>query len=106
VSEADSRVASKDQKLRQRSAKGFDFLGYRFGQGALQAAEATLEHFLEHAAQLYEQGRRERMKAPLLGRYVRRGLGWAAGGFGGERRSVLVCTRREMRITHCLRDTN
>ena len=34
-----------------RFAKGFDFLGYRFGARALQLAEAIVAHFLKHAAQ-------------------------------------------------------
>ena len=69
--------------------RGFDFLGYRFGYRVLELAEATIERFIEQATRLYEQGRRERVKAPLLGRYVRRWLGWAIGGFadlhGGAR---------------------
>jgi hypothetical protein len=67
--------------------RGFDFLGYRFGAVVLQLAQATIEKFVEQATRLYEQGRRERRKAPLLGRYVRRWLGWANGGLveTGER---------------------
>jgi hypothetical protein len=59
---------------------GFDFLGYRFGAPVLKLAQATIEKFVEQATQLYEQGRRERSKALLLGKYVRRWLGWATGG--------------------------
>ena len=59
--------------------RGFDFLGYRFGAAVLKLAQATIEKFVEQATRLYEQGRRERRKAPLLGRYVRRWLGWANG---------------------------
>lgn len=69
-----------DKTFIGRIAKGFDFLGYRFGAGALELAEATIANFVEQASRLYEQGRRERSKAPLLGRYVRRWLGWAEGG--------------------------
>jgi RNA-directed DNA polymerase len=77
--------------------RGFDFLGYRFGAVVLQLAQATIEKFVERARRLYEQGRRERRKAPLLGRYVRRWLGWASGGMtdcrklmirGGDRRII------------------
>jgi len=60
--------------------RGFDFLGYRFGAAVLKLAEATIGKFVEQATWLYEQGRRERGKAPLLGAYVRRWLGWATGG--------------------------
>jgi hypothetical protein len=59
---------------------GFDFLGYRFGAPVLKLAQATIEKFVEQATQLYEQGRRERSNALLLGKYVRRWLGWATGG--------------------------
>src|SRR5580704_941869 len=52
----------------------------RFGAAVLKLAQATIEKFVEQATRLYEQGRRERRKAPLLGRYVRRWLGWANGG--------------------------
>jgi RNA-directed DNA polymerase len=64
--------------------RGFDFLGYRFGARVLELAEATIERFIEQATRLYEQGRRERVKAPLLGRYVRRWLGWAKGGLQAD----------------------
>ena len=60
--------------------RGFDFLGYRFGAAVLKLAEAAVGKFVEQATWLYEQGRRERGKAPLLGAHVRRWLGWATGG--------------------------
>jgi hypothetical protein len=55
--------------------KGFDFLVYRFESKVLEVAGATIKRFVEHATQLYEQGRRERVKAPMQGRYVRRWIG-------------------------------
>jgi len=64
-------------------ARGFDFLGYHFGVGAFKLADAVIERFVAHATQLYEQGRRERIKAPLLGVYVRRWRGWARAGIEG-----------------------
>ena len=45
--------------------------------------KAVIERFVAHATQLYEQGRRERIKAPLLGVYVRRWRGWARAGIEG-----------------------
>jgi hypothetical protein len=60
--------------------RGFDFLGYRIGTAVLKLADATVEKFVEQATLLYEQGRRQQSKAPLLGAYVRRGLGGATGG--------------------------
>ncbi len=74
-----------DKTFIGRIAKGFDFLGYRFGSDALKLVEATVEKFVEQATRLYEQGRRERCKAPLLGQYVRRWLGWADGGMTAVR---------------------
>jgi hypothetical protein len=58
-----------DKTFIGRIEKGFDFLGYRFGAQILKVAETTITRFLEHAAQLYERGRKERKHAPLLGRY-------------------------------------
>jgi hypothetical protein len=52
------------------------FLGYHFGAGALKLAGAVIERFVVHATLLYEQGRWERVKAPLLG------VMCAAGGDG------------------------
>lgn len=63
--------------------RGFDFLGYRFGAPVLTLAAVTIEKFVEHATRLYEQGRRQRVRAPLLGDYVRRWTQWAKGGLGG-----------------------
>ncbi len=59
-----------DKTFIGKIARGFD-LGYRFGPGILKLADTTIERFV--ATQLYEQGRQERIKAPLLGKYVRRG---------------------------------
>ncbi len=69
-----------DKTFIGRIARGFDFLGYHFGVGLLQLAEATIERFMAHATLLYEQGRMEGADAPQLGTYVRRWRGWARGG--------------------------
>jgi len=50
-----------------RIAKGFDFLGYSFEPKGLSIAPKTLANFLEHIAQLYEQG----ADARRVGQYVR-----------------------------------
>ena len=42
-----------------------------------------IHRFVAQATQLYEQGRRARVKAPLLGEYVRRWRGWARAGIEG-----------------------
>jgi hypothetical protein len=48
----------------------------------LELAEATIERFVEQAIQLYEQRRRERVKAPLLGRLCATVEGMSAGWMG------------------------
>ena len=74
-----------DKTFIGRITRGFDFLGYHFGIGALTVADATIERFVAHAILLYEQGRIERIKAPLLGMYVRRWRGWPKAGVHGLR---------------------
>jgi RNA-directed DNA polymerase len=69
-----------DKTFIGRIERGFDFLGYHFGPGVLRLADATMERFVAHATRLYEQGRLARIKAPLLGTYVRRWRGWAKSG--------------------------
>jgi len=69
-------------------ARGFDFLGYHFGVGALTLAGAVIERFVVQATLLYEQGRRARVKAPLLGvprlaKLGRRWREWAGAGMAG-----------------------
>ena len=68
-----------------RVAKGFEFLGYRFGPGGLVGlARATRERFVARAARLYERERAAPSPgASPLGRYVRRFTGWACGGLAG-----------------------
>jgi hypothetical protein len=73
-------LAPTRSRLRAAVRAGFDFLGYHFGVGALTLAGAVIERFVVQATLLYEQGRRARVKAPLLGTYVRRWRGWARAG--------------------------
>ena len=44
-----------DKTFIGRIRKGFDFLGYRFGEGALGLAGKTVENFKEKCSRLYEQ---------------------------------------------------
>ncbi len=60
--------------------RGFDFLGYHFSRDGLRVAKATIQKFVDHAARLYEQERERPDGLSLLGLYVRRWIGWAAGG--------------------------
>jgi len=65
-----------------RVERGFDFLGYHLTPGRLTLSGATVERFVERAARLYEQDRRESCDSPRLEAYVRRFSGWAEGGLG------------------------
>ena len=56
------------------------FSAINLGPGILRLAETSIERFSAHATRLYEQGQKERSKAPLLGKYVRRWRGWAKSG--------------------------
>ncbi len=48
-------VKHPDKTFIGRIRKGFDFLGYRFGEGALGLAGKTVENFKEKCSRLYEQ---------------------------------------------------
>ncbi|MCP4546681.1 MAG: hypothetical protein GY835_09490 [bacterium] len=61
-----------------RVARGFDFLGYRFGPEGVRVAEGTVGRFVERASRLYEQG----AEVDRIGEYVRRWVGWVRGGLG------------------------
>ena len=69
-----------DKTLIGRIEKGFDFLGFHVSRERLTVAKATIERFLERAARLYEQDRGKPGSFPLLEVYVRRWVGWVAGG--------------------------
>jgi hypothetical protein len=68
------------QNIHRQDREGLDFLSYRFGERVLELAEATIERFVEQATRLFDQGRSERVKALLLGRYVRRWLPACSAG--------------------------
>ena len=56
-----------DKTFIGHSAKGFDFLGYHFFDGALCAAKTTTRKMAEKAARLYEQkGHRSQPTPPIL----------------------------------------
>ena len=57
---------------------GFDFLGFHFSREGLTVAKATIEKFVERAARLYEQDRKEPSGPSRLGMYVRRWVGWVS----------------------------
>jgi len=75
---------------KERSEKGFDFLGYHFGPDGLSVAEKTVGNFLARAVRLYEQEQSEPDGPPLLGLYVRRWLAWVTARLCSSR-----CVRRK-----------
>jgi hypothetical protein len=83
-----------DKTFIGRIEKGFDFLGFHFSRDGLRVAETSMRKFVERAARLYEQDRKEPSGSPRLGAYVRRWLGWAkvpmncGAGIGGFRKGV------------------
>jgi hypothetical protein len=56
-----------DKTFIGRIARGFDFLGYRFGPEGLSVAKATLGKFVDRALRLDEQGPGSPQAPPGLG---------------------------------------
>ncbi len=69
-----------DKTFIGRIERGFDFLGYHFGQEGLSVAKTTIENFVEPAIRLYEQEPEEACASARLGSYVRRWVGWTTAG--------------------------
>ena len=64
-----------------KTAKGFDFLGYRFRPcRKLQSALQSLKRLIERARRLHERGADELR----LRQYVRRWFAWLHGGLRGS----------------------
>ena len=69
-----------DKTFIGRIERGFDFLGYHFGQEGLSVAKTTIENFVERAIRLYEQEPGEACASARLGSYVRRWVRWTTAG--------------------------
>ena len=69
-----------DKTFIGRIERGFDFLGYHFGQEGLSVAKTTIENFVERAIRLYEQEPGEAFASARLGSYVRRWVRWTTAG--------------------------
>jgi hypothetical protein len=69
-----------DKTFIGRIERGFDFLGYHFGQEGLSVAKTTIENFVEPAIRLYEQEPGKACASARLGSYVRRWVGWTTAG--------------------------
>jgi RNA-directed DNA polymerase len=65
-----------------RIARGFDYLGYHFVDGALRAAHKTTRKMYETAVRLYEQKGHRDNPTPL-GQYLTRWNAWFRGGLSG-----------------------
>ncbi len=76
---SDAREAP-GQDLYRPHRKGFDSLGYHFGQEGLGVARKTLEKFVERAIRLYEQEPGEPCGSSRLVEYVQRWGRWVGGG--------------------------
>ena len=74
-----------DKTFIGRIERGFDFLGYYFSRTGLTVARATIEKFVERAARLYEQDRKEPLSPSRFGLYVRRWVRCAGAGLGAVR---------------------
>ena len=67
-----------DKTFIGRIERGFDFLGFHFSRDGLRVAKASMMKFVERAARLYEQDRKEPSGPSRLGMYVRRWVGWCS----------------------------
>lgn len=81
-----------DKTFIGRIERGFDFLGFHFSRDGLRVAKASMMKFVERAARLYEQDRKEPSGSPRLGLYVRRWVGWA--GMALNCGAGVICTGR------------
>lgn len=63
-----------------RIERGFGFLGYHFSREGLTVATKTVEQFVARATQRYAQEPGTPKGVAQLRDYVRRWIGWAAGG--------------------------
>ena len=71
-----------------RINRGFDFLGYRFGEGPLGLAEKTIDNFLEKCSRLYEQKGHLPRWEEALESYCKRWWCWCTAGLDLETSSV------------------
>jgi RNA-directed DNA polymerase len=69
-----------------RIDRGFNFLGYQFGEGKLRLAEQTVRKHVESLLRLYEQQVNKKATpsevAYVLGAYVKRWRRWCGAGLG------------------------
>ena len=70
-----------DKTFIGRIERGFDFLGYHFGQEGLSVAKTTIENFVVPAIRLYEREPGEACASTRFGEYVRR---WRVDDRGGS----------------------
>jgi RNA-directed DNA polymerase len=69
-----------DKTFIGRIDKGFDFLGYRFGEETLSVSKRTLENHIRRLTQLYEQKKSHPNWMALLDDYRQRWVTWVYSG--------------------------
>jgi hypothetical protein len=85
-----------DKTFIGRIARGFDYLGYRFGPKGLALAHKTLDNFAGRLTRLYEQERGRPRSGLALRVYGLRFARWAAAGLE-DARFAYACARRVAR---------
>ncbi|MFT6899374.1 MAG: RNA-directed DNA polymerase, partial [Paraglaciecola sp.] len=73
-----------DKTFIGRIAKGWDFLGYRFGLPDLALAQKTISNAVNNVIQLYEQKRTAPERAVALDDYITRWLRWVYAGIDAK----------------------
>jgi len=68
-----------DKTFIGRKQKGFDFLGYHFGQDGLRLADKTIKNYIQKARKLYET-EPLKSRARRLYEYTTRWLRWTKAG--------------------------
>jgi RNA-directed DNA polymerase len=80
-----------DKTFIGKISKGFDFLGYRFGQEKLRVSKRTLENHIRRLSRLYEQKKHQPNWKMLLDDYRQRWVTWVYSGIP----SSIIDTERQ-----------
>jgi RNA-directed DNA polymerase len=87
-----------DKTFIGRIARGFDFLGYHFGVGALKVAAKTLSNMQVKYYRLYEQQPPGPERDRRLGNYLKRWLRWVGAGLGDDGIDAVVSAAFGLRL--------
>ena len=80
-----------DKTFIGRIAKGWDFLGYRFGLPDLALAQKTISNAVNNVIQLYEQKQTAPERAVALDDYIIRWLRWVNAGLDDKPIKIVFC---------------